>query len=153
MREQLTRLKIDFGDCDPAGIVFYPNYFRWFDRATHDLFGSAGYSHIGLRREHGWLAWPLADVGARFRLPATFGDQIEIRSSIGEWRDKTFKVNHLVSRGADLLVEGWELRFIGEPHPEVPGRLRAVMIPAPVTTTRAGETEMFFRGKSTPGSS
>lgn len=22
---------VEWGDCNPAGIVFYPNYFRWFN--------------------------------------------------------------------------------------------------------------------------
>ena len=36
------RVRIDWGDCDPARIVFYPNYFRWFDQATSRLFESVG---------------------------------------------------------------------------------------------------------------
>ena len=27
-----------FGDCDPAGIVFFPNYSRWMDAASHHYF-------------------------------------------------------------------------------------------------------------------
>jgi len=29
---------VDFADCDPARIVFYPRYFDWFDRASERLF-------------------------------------------------------------------------------------------------------------------
>ena len=29
-----TRFTVEFGDCDPAQIVFYPNYFRWMDAAS-----------------------------------------------------------------------------------------------------------------------
>ena len=36
------RIRVDWGHCDPAGIVFYPNYFRWFDQCTSALFESAG---------------------------------------------------------------------------------------------------------------
>jgi acyl-CoA thioesterase FadM len=30
-------LPVEWGDTDAAGIVFYPNYYRWFDRAAHAL--------------------------------------------------------------------------------------------------------------------
>ena len=33
---------VDFADCDPARIVFYPSYFEWFDRATERMFRSRG---------------------------------------------------------------------------------------------------------------
>ncbi len=130
MKVFVSSMRIDFGDCDPAGIVFYPNFFRWFDRATHDMFRQAGYTFAQIRADHGWLAWPLADVGARFRLPARAGEQIEIRTGISEWHERTFRLSHQVFRNDQLLVDGWELRFMGETHPDDPARLRAVVIPA-----------------------
>ena len=33
---------VEWGDCDPAGIVYYPSYFRWCDQATYRLFLAAG---------------------------------------------------------------------------------------------------------------
>ena len=35
--------RIEWGDCDPAGIIFYPTYFRWIDAASWALFDAAGY--------------------------------------------------------------------------------------------------------------
>ncbi len=35
-------ITIEWGDCDPADIVFYPNYFRWFDASTANHFQAAG---------------------------------------------------------------------------------------------------------------
>ena len=32
---------IQWGDCDPAGIVFYPRYFEMFDASTAALFARA----------------------------------------------------------------------------------------------------------------
>ena len=36
------RIRVEFGDCDPAQIVFFANYFRWFDQCTTALFRAAG---------------------------------------------------------------------------------------------------------------
>ena len=56
--------------------------------------------------------------------------EIEIRTGISEWHERTFRLSHQVFRNDQLLVDGWELRFMGETHPDDPARLRAVVIPA-----------------------
>lgn len=129
MRTFVLPVSIDFGDCDPAGIVFYPNFYRWFDRATHRMFAAVGYDFFQLKRDHGWIAWPLVDTGARFLLPATVGDQIELHSTIIEWSAKTFRISHQARRDGDLLVDGFEVRILGEQRDSDPKRLRAVTIP------------------------
>jgi 4-hydroxybenzoyl-CoA thioesterase len=120
---------VGFGDCDPAGIVYYPNFFRWFDAAMHAMFFARGHSFESMKREHGLIAWPLVDAGGAFRAPARLNEQIEIHSTIESWSRKTFRIAHRALRGSTLLVEGWEVRFLGEPHPDDPQRLRAVPIP------------------------
>ena len=34
---------IEWGDCDPARIVYNPRFFDWFDNATGGLFAAAGF--------------------------------------------------------------------------------------------------------------
>ena len=36
-------IEVKFGDCDPAGIVFYPNFYRWFDEAVHAAARACGW--------------------------------------------------------------------------------------------------------------
>ncbi len=40
MHPSIYRVTVEFGDCDPVRIVFYPNYCRWIDSATRHLFES-----------------------------------------------------------------------------------------------------------------
>lgn len=129
MKTYILPVLVGFGDCDPAGIVYYPNFFRWFDAATHAMFFAVGQSHDRAQREHGWIVWPLVDAGASFRAPARSNEAIEIHSTIEQWNAKTFRISHRAMRGDTLLVDGWEVRFIGEPHPDDPRRLRMVPIP------------------------
>ncbi len=35
------KVRIEWGDCDPAGIIFYPRYFEIFDASTSALFERA----------------------------------------------------------------------------------------------------------------
>ena len=64
MRRFVWPVTVGFGDCDPANIVYYPNFFRWFDQATHQMWRSAGYDIAQLRQQTG-LAHALFVVGTR----------------------------------------------------------------------------------------
>ena len=124
-----TGVRVAFGDCDPAGIVYFPNFYRWFDLATHDLCEAAGFELTVVRRERKWVGFPLAEAGARFLKPATINDRLRIETRIRQWRPKMFMLDHRILRDGVLLVEGWQTRFIGVHLPEQGGRLAALPIP------------------------
>ena len=102
-------IEIQFGDCDPAGIVYYPNYFRFFDNATAALLSAAFAMH-----KRNWLAHygiagiPMVDTGARFIRPSSFGDVVEIRSEITELGRSSFAVKHTLLRSGELAIEAHE---------------------------------------------
>ena len=58
---------VDFADCDPARIVFYPRYFDWFDRATERMFRSRGMPWAQLFPEYRMAGVALVDASASFR--------------------------------------------------------------------------------------
>ena len=129
-----VELYVSFGDCDPAGIVYYPNFYRWFDLATQRMSDSVGLTLHAMRRDHGWLGMPLVEAGARFVRPATHGDTIRIETEVVQWSRKTFRLAHRVLRDGVLLAEGWEVRIVGAPVPGDAHRIRAVEIPDEVRT-------------------
>jgi 4-hydroxybenzoyl-CoA thioesterase len=111
MFSNTTKVFIQFGDCDPAGIVYYPNYFRMFDNATAALLSAAFGMHKRNWLEHYDIAGiPMVDTGSRFLIPSRFGDEIEIRSEITDLGRSSFGVRHQVYRGADLAIEATEKR-------------------------------------------
>jgi 4-hydroxybenzoyl-CoA thioesterase len=128
-REFIMPVRIAFGDCDPAGIVYYPNFFRWFDAAMHEMFASVGLPADKVSRETGLVVWPSIEVNATFHSPARYGETVEVRSSVAEWRSKTFLLAHRIVRGDTLICEGSELRFVGERIAAEGYRMRAVPIP------------------------
>ena len=132
----VTRFTVEFGDCDPAGIVFYPNYFRWMDASTLHFFRAAGVPPWkNLEAETGIIGTPIVDVSARFVRTASYGDVIDVATSIPEWRGKSFVFRHVILRGSDILVEGQEVRIFARRHPDDPGRIQAV--PAPIAFQQA----------------
>lgn len=120
---------IEWGDCDPAQIVFYPNYFAWFDAATRALIEAAGWPYARLHERFGIIGLPLAEASARFLRPSRFRQEFEIRSCVERWAERRFTVLHQAYRDEVLLLEGREVRFCGKPHPEDPQRVQAVPIP------------------------
>jgi 4-hydroxybenzoyl-CoA thioesterase len=111
MFSNTTRIEIQFGDCDPAGIVYYPNYFRFFDNATAALLSAAfGMNKRGWLEKFGIAGIPMVDTGARFIKPSRFGDVVEIRSEITDMGRSSFSVRHLLSKDGQEAVEATEKR-------------------------------------------
>ncbi|WP_428249436.1 acyl-CoA thioesterase [Ferrovibrio sp.] len=123
-------LDVQWGDCDPADIVFYPNYFAWFDAGTWRLLAEAGYTLQELRRI-GSIGFPIVSVEAKFHGPAAVQDSIAVHSRILEWGRSSFQVGHRIQRqDGTLLVEGREKRVLAQPDPAQPGKLKGLPIPA-----------------------
>ena len=71
---------VEFGETDPAAIVFYPNIFRWFDASAWRLFVKAGLTLEVFRKDFGLIGPPIAEANSEFIKPLRFGDTIEITS-------------------------------------------------------------------------
>lgn len=120
---------IAFGDCDPAGIAFYPNFYRWFDEAVHSLMNEIGWDWRKTKQERGWLGLPCAEASARFIRPVTHGQSVHVESRVLRFEPRRIVFSHRVLRGDVLLCEGEEKRFVGLPHPENPDRVLAIDAP------------------------
>jgi len=118
---------VEWGDCDPAQIVFYPNYLRWFDASFHHLMANAGITHEQLAHDHGALGTPLIEVSARFLAPSRVGDRLRIDSAVERWERRRFRVRHRIWNADTLAVEGTETRCWAALDEE--GRLRSLVIP------------------------
>lgn len=111
MFSRTITIEIQFGDCDPAGIVYYPNYFRFFDNATAGLLSAAFVMHKRNWLEHyGIVGIPMVDTGARFLKPSSFGDMVEITSQVTELGRSSFGIRHSLFRGDELAIEAHEKR-------------------------------------------
>lgn len=107
-RRQLT---IEWGHCDPAGIVFNPRFFELFDASSWMLFEAAlGVKPQDLTATYGIVGIALVDAKANFLKPAKFGDKVEIVSRVAEFRRSSFDVEHRLSVGNELAVEATETR-------------------------------------------
>jgi 4-hydroxybenzoyl-CoA thioesterase len=129
----IYKQKVEFGDCDPARIVWFPNYFRWIDAASRNFFVQCGVpAWHETEKTIGVLGTPIVDTHARFVKSASYGDMLDIHTTITEWRTKSFVTKYEIRRGDDLIMTCDEVRiFAAHRAPSVdpqPG-IRAVPIP------------------------
>ena len=136
-RHQVT---VEWGHCDPAGIVYFPNYFTYFDSSTNALFLRAlGFNKYEMLKRYDIIGIPLVDVGARFIVPSVFGDVVTIESTVMEIGRASFRMRHRLYRGETLGVEGHEARVWVGRDPDHPERLKGRPIPPEVVERLRGD--------------
>ena len=127
--------RIEWGDCDPAGIIFYARYFEIFDTSTTVLLERAlGMKKIEYLKAYDFLGHPLVETRARFRLPTRFGDEAAIETAVTACGRSSFKIEHRLTNAGALAVEGSETRVWVVRDPGDPKRMKSQPIPPEVVT-------------------
>jgi 4-hydroxybenzoyl-CoA thioesterase len=128
-------VQVQFGDCDPAGIVFFPNFNKWMDAASLAFFMACGVPPWReLVKTRGIIGTPLLEIHTKFYKPATYGETLEVHTQIESWAAKTLRQKHAVMRDGVLLCEGIEVRAFCIRDPENPDRMKAIPIPEDIKT-------------------
>jgi 4-hydroxybenzoyl-CoA thioesterase len=104
------KVRIEWGDCDPAGIIFYPRYFDIFDASTALIFERAlGVTKFQMFKTLEFAGFPLVRTRARFLKPTRFGDDVVVESKISFGRS-SFDVEHRLSLNSEICAECSEKR-------------------------------------------
>lgn len=123
-------VEIEWGDCDAAGIVFYPRYFAMFDASTAYLLEKAtGMKKIAWTRKFGIVGIPMVDTGAKFIIPSRYGDVITIETQAVEIRRSSFDILHRVLKDGALAIEARETRVWAGRDPDDPAKIKGYQIP------------------------
>ncbi len=128
---------VEWGDCDPAGIVYYPSYFRWCDQATHRLLAAAGVTHNDAR--NGWTeGTPLVAAECSFKRASQPGEKLLVESHVSRFGRSSFTISHVFhdSTGA-IAARGTETRIWAKKEGDARS-LKAVPIPADVRKRLGG---------------
>jgi 4-hydroxybenzoyl-CoA thioesterase len=123
-------VRIEWGHCDPAGIVFYPRYFEIFDASTAALFErTLGITKFEMIKTMEFTGWPMVQTQARFIKPTRFGDDVTVETSIKFGR-ASFEIEHKLSLNGELCVECTEKRVWT--RRDANGALKSLPIPEDV---------------------
>ena len=115
---------------DAAGIVFYPRYFEWFDASTILLFEKAtGMTKIRMLEKYGGAGLALLEARAVFKVASQYGEDLQVETQVTEFRRSSFFVQHKVTKGGTLALEGFETRLWTVRDPADPKRLKSAPLP------------------------
>lgn len=133
MLTYVRNTRIEWGDCDPAGIVFFPRYFAMFDSCTTSMFSQAlGMSKFDFIKHYKFAGYPMVDTRARFLKPTKFGDDVVIETTVTEFRRSSFDVRHRLSHKGELAVECLDTRVWAARDPNDPDKIKSAPIPEDV---------------------
>lgn len=76
-----------WSDTDPAGIVWFGVFFRYFEAAEEELFRRLGGDRTGLLHQLG-VFMPRTSLQSRFRSPARLGDEVSVAVGIKSMTDR-----------------------------------------------------------------
>jgi 4-hydroxybenzoyl-CoA thioesterase len=129
---------VEWGDCDPAGIVYYPAYFRWCDQATHRLFLAAGITRDDTRSGHWKEGTPLVAAECSFRRASQTGETLLVESHVSRFGRSSFTINHVFrDASGEIAAEGKETRIWARKDGDARS-LKSVPIPDDVRRRLAG---------------
>jgi 4-hydroxybenzoyl-CoA thioesterase len=125
-RHEIT---VEWGDCDPAGIVYYPAYFRWCDQGTARLFIVAGVVRDDLSSGQWTEGPPLVKAECNFRRSSRPGEKLIVESHVSRFGRSSFTLTHVFRDAAgEIAAEGAETRIWAKKDGDA-RLLKAVPIP------------------------
>lgn len=128
MKIHVLDRKIMWGDLDPLGIVFYPNYYRWMDGCAHLFMESLGLPMQELfRKRH--IIFALVETGCQYHSPGKYHDTIRITTSLAQLEEKTMLFRYTFHRmpQEELMAQGWEKRICLDVRDQ--SKMKAIQIP------------------------
>lgn len=101
-----ARTRVIYGDTDQMGVVYYANYFRYFELSRSEFFRSLGGSYVELEKQGFGL--PVVEANARYRSPAKYDDVILIEVKLAELKRASMRFEYVVRRetNREELVTG-----------------------------------------------
>jgi acyl-CoA thioester hydrolase len=97
-------LRVMWPDTDPAGIVWFGVFCRYFENAEEDMFRVLGQHRTDVIRDLG-IFMPRTSMNCQFRSPARLGDEISVGVGVGEMTDRRIRYDFDIrERGTDRLI-------------------------------------------------
>jgi 4-hydroxybenzoyl-CoA thioesterase len=124
-------VRIEWGDCDPAGIIYYPRYFEIFDASTAALFERAlGMTKFQQLKTLDFAGYPLVRTRAKFIKPTRFGDDVMVETKVTFGRS-SFDIEHRLSLDGETCVECSEKR-VWVARDSATGGIKSIPVPEAV---------------------
>ena len=98
-------MRIYWEDTDAAGIVFYANYLKYFERARTEWLRSVGFGQEALRTD-AKIAFVVSETRLRYRRPARLDDVIDVSVDVVHFGQASLEIAQEARRAGELLADG-----------------------------------------------
>ncbi|MDD9195690.1 acyl-CoA thioesterase [Aliivibrio sp. S3MY1] len=82
-----------FQDADPMGVVYHGNYFRFFEKARHEMLEKIGYSYREMMAS-GYV-WPIIDTRVKYVKSIPYDHKIRVVATLTEWENR-MRVDYVI---------------------------------------------------------
>jgi acyl-CoA thioester hydrolase len=97
-------MRVYWEDTDAAGIVFYANYLKFFERARSEWLRSLGHEQEALRRDAG-IAFVVSETAVRYRRPARLDDVLSVSVEVSHLGQASLEIDQRAWRADELLAQ------------------------------------------------
>jgi acyl-CoA thioester hydrolase len=97
-----SRIRVRYAETDKMGVVYYANYFVWFEVGRTDLLRAAGWNYREMEVEG--FALPVIEAQCRYRESAKYDDELEVRTSGAMLSPIRVRFTYEVVRAADAVT-------------------------------------------------
>ena len=101
---RLTRLRVRYAETDRMGVVYYANYFVWFEVARTDWLRETGWSYREMEADG--ISLPVIEAHCDYRQPSRYDDEIDIRTRATLLSPIRIRFDYEVLRDGSVLSTG-----------------------------------------------
>jgi acyl-CoA thioester hydrolase len=102
-------IRVRYAETDQMGVVYYANYFVWFEVGRVELMRSLGFEYRDLEEQDGCFL-PVVEANCRYKAPARYDDVLRLETRILNLRSSVIRFGYRLLREATdapvLLAEG-----------------------------------------------
>lgn len=99
-----AQIRVRYQETDNMGVVYYANYFVWFEVARTEYLRSFGVSYKELESQGMYLM--VASAGCEYKSPARFDDVVTVRTWIPELKNSSLRFEHSLHVDSRLIATG-----------------------------------------------
>lgn len=129
MHQYTYARRLNWSECDPGGIIFFPHYARWIVDGVNEMFLNLGIDPNGPRGENALGGLPVLGLSMRFVSAPALHDTVTHQINVTKVGGKSIAFQHRFLRGGELLMEAEETRVWAEHPLDKPRALRTRPVP------------------------
>jgi len=116
--------RVIYGDTDAGQVVYYANYFRWFESGRRELFRALGIDYIALDKSG--IITPVVEAHCNYFHPARYDDIVIVETRISGVKEKSVRFEYSVFRKKDkkLLATGYTVNVFVDKE-----KMRSIRMP------------------------